>query len=55
MLGDIDIVGHPVSHGATRHPLRSPAQELGQDNEDILTSLGYTKDQIEDLAHRGVI
>jgi len=55
VLGDIDIVGHPVSHGAKRNPIRSPAPELGQDNEEILTSLGYTKDQIEDLAHRGVI
>jgi formyl-CoA transferase len=55
VLGDIDIVGHPVSHGAKRNPVRSPAPELGQDNEDILTSLGYTKDQIEDLSHRGVI
>jgi formyl-CoA transferase len=55
VLGDIDIVGHPVSHGAKRNPVRSPAPELGQDNEDVLTSLGYTKDQIEDLSHRGVI
>ena len=55
VLGDINIVGHPVSHGTARNPVRSPAPELGQDNEDVLTSLGYTKDQIEDLAHRGVI
>jgi formyl-CoA transferase len=55
ILGDIDIVGHPVSHGARRNPIRTPAPELGQDNEDVLTSLGYTKDQIEDLAHRSVI
>jgi crotonobetainyl-CoA:carnitine CoA-transferase CaiB-like acyl-CoA transferase len=55
ILGDIDIVGHPVSHGATRNPVRSPAPELGQDNEDVLTALGYTKDDITDLAHRGVI
>jgi formyl-CoA transferase len=55
VLGDIDIVGHPVSHGITRNPIRNPAPELGADNEDVLTSLGYTKDQIEDLAHRGVI
>jgi crotonobetainyl-CoA:carnitine CoA-transferase CaiB-like acyl-CoA transferase len=55
VLGDIEIVGHPVSHGAKRNPVRSPAPELGQDNEEILTSLGYTKDQIEELAHRGVI
>jgi crotonobetainyl-CoA:carnitine CoA-transferase CaiB-like acyl-CoA transferase len=55
VLGDIEIVGHPVSHGEKRNPIRSPAPELGTDNEEILTGLGYTKDQIEDLAHRGVI
>ena len=55
VLGDLTILGHPVSHGATRLPIRTPAPELGQDNEDILTSIGYTKDQIADLAQRGVI
>jgi len=54
-LGDITILGHPVSHGERRLPIRRPAPELGQDNEEILTGLGYTKDQIADLAHRGVI
>jgi formyl-CoA transferase len=55
VLGDIEIVGHPVSHGTKRNPIRSPAPELGAANEDVLTSLGYSKDQIEDLALRGVI
>ena len=54
-LGDLTSLGHPVSHGAKRLPIRGPAPELGQDNEEILTALGYTKDQIADLAHRGII
>jgi len=54
-LGDLTILGHPVSFGASRLPIRNNAPELGQDNEDILTSIGYTKDQIADLAKRGVI
>jgi formyl-CoA transferase len=54
-LGDLTILGHPVSHGATRLPIRTAAPELGQDNEEILRSLGYTQDQIADLAKRGVI
>jgi crotonobetainyl-CoA:carnitine CoA-transferase CaiB-like acyl-CoA transferase len=54
-LGDLTILGHPVSHGDKRPPLRSAAPELGQDNEEILTSLGYSKEQIADLAKRGVI
>src|SRR4026207_468771 len=47
-LGDLTILGHPVSHGPKRPPIQGPAPELGQDNEDILTALGYTKDQIAD-------
>src|SRR5213596_316870 len=54
-LGDLTILGHPVSLGPTRGPLRSPAPELGKDNEEVLTSIGYTKEQIADLAKRGVI
>jgi len=55
VLGDLTILGHPVSHGARRLPIRSAAPELGQDNGEILTSIGYTTEQIADLAQRGVI
>jgi formyl-CoA transferase len=55
ILGDITILGHPVSHGTTRQPIRMAAPELGQHNEEILTSIGYTKEQIAGLAQRGVI
>jgi formyl-CoA transferase len=54
-LGELTILGHPVSLGEKRLPLRNAAPELGQDNEDILTSIGYTKEQIADLAKRGLI
>jgi crotonobetainyl-CoA:carnitine CoA-transferase CaiB-like acyl-CoA transferase len=36
-------------------PIRSAAPELGEANEEILTGLGYTKEQIADLAKRAVI
>jgi len=54
-LGDLTILGHPVSHGERRLPIRVAAPELGQDNEAILTSLGYSKEQIAGLAQRGII
>jgi formyl-CoA transferase len=54
-LGDLTILGHPVSHGDRRLPIRTAAPELGQDNEEILTGLGYSKDQIADLAARGIV
>src|SRR3989449_358315 len=55
VLGDLTILGHPVSHGEKRLPLRSAAPELGEANEETLTSIGYSKEQIADLAKRGVI
>jgi len=55
VLGDLTILGHPVSHGERRLPIQTAAPELGQDNEEVLASIGYTKDQIADLARRGVI
>jgi formyl-CoA transferase len=54
-LGDLTIVGHPVSHGPKRLPIRKAAPELGQDNEAILGTLGFSTEQIADLAKRGVI
>jgi formyl-CoA transferase len=54
-LGDLTILGHPVSFGDKRLPLRNSAPELGEHNEEILTSLSYTKEQIADLSQRGVI
>jgi crotonobetainyl-CoA:carnitine CoA-transferase CaiB-like acyl-CoA transferase len=54
-LGDLTILGHPVSHGPKRLPIRKSAPELGQDNEAILGKLGFEIDQIRDLSKRGVI
>jgi crotonobetainyl-CoA:carnitine CoA-transferase CaiB-like acyl-CoA transferase len=55
VLGDLTILGHPVSHGPKRLPIRKSAPELGQDNDGILGKLGFGPDQIKDLAKRGVI
>jgi formyl-CoA transferase len=54
-LGQLTILGHPVSWGEKRNPLRNAAPELGQDNEAVFTSIGFTKEQIADLQQRGVI
>jgi len=54
-LGDITILGHPVSHGARRLPIQGPAPALGQHNEAILGSLGYDAQQIADLVKREII
>lgn len=55
VLGDLTILGHPVSFNGARNPLRSSAPELGEHNEEVLTSIGFTKEQITDLEKRGII
>lgn len=54
-LGDLTILGHPVSFGEKRNPLRRAAPELGEYNEEVLTGIGLSREQIADLAQRGVI
>jgi crotonobetainyl-CoA:carnitine CoA-transferase CaiB-like acyl-CoA transferase len=54
-LGDLTILGHPVNINGKRNPLRAAAPELGQDNEAVFTSIGFSKEQIADLAQRGII
>ena len=54
-LGELTILGHPVSLNGERNPLRCAAPELGQDNETVLADLGYSKDEIAGLEKDGVI
>lgn len=55
MLGDLNILGHPVSWNGQRNPLRKSAPELGEDNQVVLTGLGYSEDEIAKLEKEGVI
>lgn len=54
-LGELNILGHPVSWNSQRNPLRKSAPELGEDNHVILTGLGYSADEIAGLEQDGVI
>ena len=55
ILGDLSILGHPVAYSEQRRPLGTAAPEMGQHNEEIFGSIGFTKAQLADLAQRGVI
>jgi formyl-CoA transferase len=55
LLGELNILGHPVSWNGQRNPLRKSAPELGEDNQVILTGLGYSEDEIARLEKEGVI
>ncbi|ETX04220.1 CaiB/BaiF CoA transferase family protein [Candidatus Entotheonella palauensis] len=54
-LGELNILGHPVSLNGQRNPLRKSAPELGEDNHVILTGFGYSADAIAGLEKDGVI
>jgi formyl-CoA transferase len=54
-LGDLTILGHPVSVNGKRNPLRNSAPELGQDNAAVLMELGFSKDDIAEFEKDGVI
>lgn len=55
LLGDLTILGHPVTINSERNPLQRSAPDLGQDNEEVYTSIGFSKEQLDDLSKRGVI
>jgi formyl-CoA transferase len=54
-LGDLTILGHPVSLNGKRNPLRNAAPELGQDTAAVLTEIGFSQDDIADFEKSGVI
>ena len=55
LLGDLKLLGPPVSIDNQRPRITRAAPEPGQDNEEILTSIGFSTAQIADLAQRGVV
>jgi formyl-CoA transferase len=54
-LGDLTILGHPVSLNGKRNPLRNAAPELGQDTAAVLTEIGFSQDDIANFEKDGVI
>jgi formyl-CoA transferase len=54
-LGDLTILGHPVSVNGKRNPLRHAAPELGHDTAAVLTELGFSQDDIANFEKDGVI
>ena len=54
-LWKMQVLAHPAKHTvtSTRNPARAPAK--GEDTDEILVSLGYSRETIEALAKSGVI
>ena len=48
-------LGNPIKLSATPSEIRLPPAELGEHTDAVLTTLGYTEEQIVDLRTRGVV
>lgn len=55
VAGKIKIAGSPVKTSADSPRVQGPAPVLGQDNEAILETLGYSKDDIRSLREKKII
>jgi crotonobetainyl-CoA:carnitine CoA-transferase CaiB-like acyl-CoA transferase len=54
-LGEYTSIGLPIQWDGRRPGVRRVPPRLGQDSEDVLTWLGYTRDDVRGLRSRGVI
>jgi crotonobetainyl-CoA:carnitine CoA-transferase CaiB-like acyl-CoA transferase len=51
----IRTVKFPVEHSDTKSPHPGPPPELGENNEEFLTSLGYDEKKIAEFKEKGII
>ncbi len=54
-LGEIALVGQPVHLSRTGSKLATAAPEIGEHNEEVLASLGYSADEIAMFHKKGVL
>ncbi len=55
VAGPMKMLGFPAKMSKTSAQLRMPAPQLGQHNEEILTKLDYTTEEIESLKQNSII
>lgn len=55
VAGTTHIPGVPIKMSETQGTIRKAAPVLGEDSDDILSSLGYTAEQIQQLRDEGAI
>lgn len=55
VAGPVKLVGPPIKMSNQMEPEVRPAPRLGQHNEEILQELGYTSEQIREMAGSGVL
>ena len=53
--GDTLVVASPLNFSGLRRDIRLPTPEAGNHTHEILTSVGYTEDEIAELRDKGVV
>jgi glutaryl-CoA transferase len=54
-LGDIKLVASPINMTGVSKKIRTATAEAGAHTEEILSSVGYTKEQLQEMRANGVI
>jgi crotonobetainyl-CoA:carnitine CoA-transferase CaiB-like acyl-CoA transferase len=54
-IGDYRSIGLPIQWDARRPGVRRVPPRLGEHSEDVLTALGYTRDDVRGLRAKGVV
>lgn len=55
VAGKVRLLANPVKYDGKRLELRKMPPRLGEDTQDILISLGYSREEIEELEHSSVV
>ncbi len=55
MAGTVHTAGPPFQMSETPLAVQRPSPALGEHNDEVLASLGYSSDQIDALRESGVI
>ncbi|WP_255192103.1 CaiB/BaiF CoA transferase family protein [Natronobeatus ordinarius] len=51
--GEIPVVEHPLKYGRSDSGFQGPPPALGEHNRSVFRALGYTEDELDELAERG--
>jgi len=55
VAGDIRVLNHPIKYDGESTPLRLPPPKKGENTKEVLSKLGYKKDEIELLRDQGIL
>ena len=55
VMGDVILNGNPVKLSDTKADIRFPSPTLGQHNHDVLSEIGYSDAEIQEMQQKGVL